>query len=456
MVLTMSKVYLVGGAVRDYLMGIYPKDFDFVVTQSSPEEMLELGFKQVGADFPVFLHPVTGDEYALARTERKTGSGYGGFSCEWKDVTLADDLLRRDLTLNAMAVFCGDLRAASGGSHRWEQYFRINGKEWFIKNLIDPHNGQQHIKDKTLHHVSEAFEEDPLRVIRIARFLARFGKDWDVAPVTQMLCWDMFDNGELDQLTPERVWKEMSRALMEPYPHLFFQFIHDLGHEIDGGKHFFPEISILFKCPQRPDFHPEGDAGVHTLLCLEAAAKMNLTLEERFAVLCHDFGKYQAHVENSAIGKGHLGGHEWMGVPLIRQFCERWTVTNDCRDLAVLVARYHTNIHNLAKMRPNKVGKMFQTFNLIGKSERGLQIINCCTADGRGRGPDYENMHHPSTEIMASYIAAWLDKVNVENLQHQSKKPLEGEKLGEAIFRERVRRIAEVKSNIKDAQPMHK
>ena len=441
------KVFLVGGAVRDMLMGIKPKDFDFVVVGSSPEEMLSYGFQQVGADFPVFLHPHTGDEFALARTERSTGKGHTGFDCKWEGVTLEEDLSRRDLTINAMAVECTGFNESEG----WIGDIRHDLDKWplqaeddpFGQTVIDPFNGVQHIKDKILEHIGPHFTEDPLRVLRLCRLQARFGDEWRIDSDTISLCDRLVREGHLDSLTPERVWKEMSRALMEPSPDLFFSTLHFL--DWTG----MPELVDLFKCPQRPDFHPEGDAGIHTLLCLRAAAKMELSLPERFAVLCHDFGKWPAHLENTSHGKHHLGGHEWMGVPLIHEFCDRWKVDNDCRKLATTVARDHTNVHNLNKLNPKTTAKMLERWDVLRHPDRWLQIINCCTADGRGRGPKFENMDHPNDKLLARIVGAWQAKVDVEELQQQQRdkgRPLlTGDKIGEKVRRIRLGRLEEEK-----------
>ncbi len=438
----MSKVFLVGGAVRDLLMGLEPKDLDFVVVGSSPEEMLSLGFTQVGADFPVFLHPATGDEFALARTERKVGEGHTGFDCEWEGVTLEEDLSRRDLTINAMALPMAELEGIAEIPTNAQASINI---DWFVENdkLVDPFNGQQHLKNKKLEHVSKHFSEDPLRVLRVARFLARFGPEWNIDGSTISLCDSMVSNGELDSLTAERVWKEMSRALMEDSPHLFFETLHFLDWE------GIPELTALFKVPQPPAHHPEGDAGIHTLLCLEAAAKMNLTLEERFAVLCHDFGKWPAHVENTARGDTHLGGHEEMGLPLIDALCDRWKVTNDCRILAKLVAKDHSNVHGLAQRNPKTLVKMFERWDILRHPERTLQIFHCCVADQRGRGPTHEDDIHPAADLLPHLHEAWCRKVDVAHIQHQSvDKKLAGKLLGEKVRQTRMARVKATKKEL--------
>lgn len=422
----MAEVFLVGGAVRDLVMGRTPKDFDFVVVGSSPEEMRSLGFEQVGNDFPVFLHPITGDEFALARTENTTGDGHTDFECVWEDVTLEEDLLRRDLTINAMALPTGKSLKDRHPDCFW----------WKVEDLIDPFNGLEAIKRKELAMVGGAFVEDPLRVLRVGRFLSRFGKDWTVEMHTWQVCKSMSINGKLDNLTPERVWKEMSRALMEDTPSQFFDFIRSISW--DGMR----EVNALVGVEQRPDFHPEGDAFVHTMLCLDVAARDELTLEERFAVLCHDFGKRPAFEFNTAKGENHLGGHEGMGVPLIEAFCDKWKVPNDCRKLATLVARDHTHVHNLHKLKAKTIAKMFERWDLLRHPERAHHIALCCQADGRGRGEDFEDMEHPNFKRLLTLAAAWCEKVDVKLVNENRREPLQGKALGDAIRRVRVQRLS--------------
>ena len=350
------KIYLVGGAVRDTLLGLTPKDEDYVVVGSSPQEMLSLGYKEVGKDFPIFLHPETGDEYALARTELKVGLGYTGFSCAWKGVTLAEDLSRRDLTINSMAQ---DL---------------VTGE------IIDPFNGRGDLHDKVLRHTTEAFSEDPLRVLRVARFLARFGKEWSIATNTLCLMDNLSATGELLSLTPDRIWKETEKALGEKTPSLFFETL------LPYTELFF-DLDLMQSTEQRPDHHPEGDVFIHTMMVVNYAAKQCLSKEEVFACLTHDFGKY---VSQEKYGNAH--GHEVQGLPPINEFCEKWKVPNKYRELALLVCEYHTKIHGCMGrgsnkgMRAKSVMKLFEDTGAIKKPERFKQILNCCDADARGRG----------------------------------------------------------------------
>ena len=305
------KVYRVGGSVRDELLGLPVKDHDYVVVGSDPEEMVRLGFRPVGKDFPVFLHPRTNEEYALARTERKTGRGYKGFAVfAAPDVTLEQDLARRDLTINAIA------RDEQGG-------------------LIDPFGGAQDLKLGMLRHVGDAFVEDPVRILRVARFAARFA--FEIAPETMALMRRMVQDAEVDHLVPERAWQELARGLMEARPSLMFETLRACG----ALARILPELDALFGVPQPPAHHPEIDTGLHIMLVVDYAASRNFTLPVRFAALTHDLGKGTTPRDE---WPRHIG-HEERGVELVRQLCERLRVPNDCRDLAVLAARYHGEIH---------------------------------------------------------------------------------------------------------------
>lgn len=435
----MAEVYLVGGAVRDLVLGLKPKDLDFVVVGSSPEEMLSLGFFQVGKDFPVFLHPETGDEFALARKERKVGNGYKGFQCEWEGVTLEEDLARRDLTINAMAIDIGVTRL----NQLLSVDFDVNTTDFSVPvwemSIVDPFGGRKHIKDKVLEGVSEHFREDPLRVLRVARFLARLGNEWTISGALRDELEFMVKDGLLNDLTPERVCREMQRALMEDHPQIFFEFICSL--DWDGVK----EITALRGVEQRSDFHPEGDAFIHTMLCLKQSARNGNPLPSRFATLCHDFGKRPAYDYNRSKGENHLGGHEAMGLPLIDNLCNRWKVDNNCRKLAKTVTMYHTNIHNLKKLNPKTVVKMFNRWNLLGKPDILDNIIQCVTNDVQGRGEEYENMEHPNRDLLLCLAEAYLRKVDVEEINRDRVKPLSGQGLGNEINSERIRRVAKAK-----------
>jgi len=348
------KTYLVGGAVRDALLGLPVKDKDWVVVGATPQQMLDAGYQQVGRDFPVFLHPKSHQEYALARTERKSGSGYTGFTCyAAPDVTLEQDLLRRDLTVNALAQ-------------------DDNGE------IVDPYNGQQDLQNRLLRHVSPAFSEDPLRVLRVARFAARYAHlSFRIADETMALMRDMTAAGELEHLTPERVWKETENALGTHNPQVYFQTLRDCG----ALKVLFPEIDALYGVPAPAKWHPEIDTGVHTLMTLTMAAMLTPALDVRFATLCHDLGKGLTPRE---LWPRHHG-HGPAGVKLVEQLCTRLRVPNEMRDLAKLVAEFHDLIHTLPILKPVTLVKLFDSIDAWRKPQRVTQLALTSEADVRGR-----------------------------------------------------------------------
>ncbi|MDM9615308.1 multifunctional CCA addition/repair protein [Kosakonia cowanii] len=348
------KSYLVGGAVRDTLLGLPVKDRDWVVVGATPQEMLNAGYQQVGRDFPVFLHPQSREEYALARTERKSGSGYTGFTCyAAPDVTLEQDLLRRDLTVNALAQ-------------------DENG------TIIDPFNGQQDLRQRILRHVSPAFNEDPLRVLRVARFAARYAHlSFRIADETMTLMRDMTGAGELAHLTPERVWKETESALRTRNPQVYFQVLRDCG----ALKVLFPEIDALFGVPAPAKWHPEIDTGIHTLMTVSMAAMLSPEVDVRFATLCHDLGK---GLTPPALWPRHHG-HGPAGVRLVEGLCQRLRVPNELRDLAKLVAEYHDLIHTFPVLQPKTIVKLFDSIDAWRKPQRVEQIALTSEADVRGR-----------------------------------------------------------------------
>jgi tRNA nucleotidyltransferase (CCA-adding enzyme) len=348
------KSYLVGGAVRDTLLGLPVKDRDWVVVGATPQEMLDAGYQQVGRDFPVFLHPQSREEYALARTERKSGSGYTGFTCyAAPDVTLEQDLLRRDLTVNALAQ-------------------DENG------TIIDPFNGQQDLHQRILRHVSPAFNEDPLRVLRVARFAARYAHlSFRIADETMTLMRDMTGAGELAHLTPERVWKETESALRTRNPQVYFQVLRDCG----ALKVLFPEIDALFGVPAPAKWHPEIDTGIHTLMTVSMAAMLSPEVDVRFATLCHDLGK---GLTPPALWPRHHG-HGPAGVRLVEGLCQRLRVPNELRDLAKLVAEYHDLIHTFPVLQPKTIVKLFDSIDAWRKPQRVEQIALTSEADVRGR-----------------------------------------------------------------------
>ncbi|UCV15072.1 multifunctional CCA addition/repair protein [Quatrionicoccus australiensis] len=346
------QIYIVGGAVRDELLGRTNADRDYVVVGASPEIMLARGFRPVGKDFPVFLHPQTQDEYALARTERKSGHGYHGFSFHAApDVTLEQDLARRDLTINAMAK--GD-----------------DG------TLVDPFGGQRDLQGKILRHVGPAFAEDPVRILRIARFAARF-HEFSVAPETLSLMRSMVSSGEVDHLVAERVWQELAKGLMEDHPARMFMVLRDCG----ALARLLPELDALFGVPQRADYHPEIDTGIHTMMVLEQAARHRFPLPVRFAGLTHDLGKATTPAD---ILPRHIG-HEARSVDLSEQLCARLKVPNDCRDLALLMARHHGNIHRAAELKPATMVSLLEKTDALRRPERFRQLLDTCLCDFTGR-----------------------------------------------------------------------
>jgi tRNA nucleotidyltransferase (CCA-adding enzyme) len=361
-------IFLVGGAVRDQLLGIAVKDRDFVVINSTPEQMLAKGFTQVGKDFPVFLHPATGEEYALARTERKHGTGYTGFTCyAGQDVSLEEDLARRDLTINAIA-------------------------QSQDKELIDPYLGQQDIKNKILRHVSPAFIEDPLRVLRVARFAASFAQlGFTIAPQTQQLMADITATGELQSLPPERIWAETEKALLTDSPQVYFQVLRDCG----ALAALFPEIDNLYGVPAPKRWHPEIDTGIHTLMVVEQACLLSDSLAFRFACLVHDLGKALTPKSEWPSHKGH----GMKGLAVIKKFCKRLKVPNECRDLALLVSEHHTNIHSAFELKASTMVGIMDKCDAWRKPHRFQQMLQCCVADSKGR-TGFELLPYPTADYM--------------------------------------------------------
>ncbi|MDE2584135.1 MAG: multifunctional CCA addition/repair protein [Betaproteobacteria bacterium] len=346
------EIYTVGGAVRDGLLGLPVQDRDYVVVGATPAAMLARGFKPVGKDFPVFLHPRTHEEYALARTERKTGPGYTGFAFHAApEVTLEEDLARRDLTINAIA------QAEDG-------------------RLIDPYGGQADIAARVLRHVGPAFVEDPVRILRLARFAARFS-DFSVAPETLALMRQMVANGEVDALVPERVWQEIAKGLMESQPSRLFRVLRDCG----ALARLLPELDRLFGVPQRPDYHPEIDTGEHVMLVIDMAASRGEPLPVRFAALLHDLGKGTTPAE---ILPRHIG-HEARSVELAEQVCARLKVPAECRDLSLLMARHHGEIHRSGELRPATIVSLLEKTDAFRRPERFAQLLAACAADFNGR-----------------------------------------------------------------------
>lgn len=367
------KTFLVGGAVRDALLNLPVKDKDWVVVGATPEAMLEQGYQQVGRDFPVFLHPKTREEYALARTERKNGTGYTGF-VTWSapDVTLEQDLQRRDLTINAIA------RDEEG-------------------RLFDPYHGQRDIAERLLRHVSMAFNEDPLRVLRVARFAARFAHlNFRIADETQALMRAMVESGELADLTAERVWKETEKALTTRNPQVYFQVLRDCG----ALKVLFPEIDNLFGIPAPAKWHPEIDTGVHTLMTLAMAAALSDSLDVRFATLFHDIGKALTPPEKWPSHHGHGPA----GVPLVEALCQRLRVPNAIRDLALVVTEFHDVVHTIERQSAESLVALFDRIDAWRKPQRVEQMALTSEADARGRA-GLESMPYPQGDYLRHAFA---------------------------------------------------
>ncbi|WP_437215811.1 multifunctional CCA addition/repair protein [Pectobacterium sp. LFLA-215] len=362
------KIYLVGGAVRDSLLGLPVTEKDWVVVGATPENLLEQGYQQVGKDFPVFLHPISRDEYALARTERKSGKGYTGFVCHAApDVTLEQDLLRRDLTINAIA------RTEHG-------------------DLIDPYHGRRDLENRVLRHVSDAFSEDPLRVLRVARFAARFAHlGFQIAEETMALMQKMAHEGELAYLTPERVWKETEKALGTSSPDVYFQVLRDCG----ALAVLFPEIDNLYGVPAPAKWHPEIDTGIHTMMTVAMAARLSTEIDVRFATLCHDVGKGLTPPE---LWPRHHG-HGPAGVKLVEALCQRLRVPNPIRDLAKLVAEYHDLVHTVQVLQPKTLLKLFDAIDVWRKPQRLEQLALTSEADARGRA-GFEETPYPQGDYL--------------------------------------------------------
>lgn len=366
------KIYSVGGAVRDELLGLPVQDRDWVVTGATPEAMVAAGYLPVGKDFPVFLHPQTREEYALARTERKTAPGYKGFVFHTSaEVTLEEDLIRRDLTVNAIA------KDEAG-------------------NFYDPYGGRRDIEAKVLRHVSAAFAEDPVRILRLARFAARF-TEFTVAEETTALMTQMVAAGEVDHLVAERVWQELARGLMEKQPSRMFEVLRSCG----ALKKLLPELDALWGVPQRADYHPEIDTGIHVMMVIDMAARLKAPLTARFAALTHDLGKGTTPAD---ILPRHIG-HEQRSVQLLEPLCERLRVPTDCRDVARLVARHHGELAQISILRPATVVKILEHCDVLRRPERFADILLACEADHRGR-LGWQNKPYPAAEQWKIALAA--------------------------------------------------
>jgi tRNA nucleotidyltransferase (CCA-adding enzyme) len=400
------QIYCVGGAVRDELLGRSVQDHDWVVVGATPEQMTQLGYRPVGKDFPVFLHPQTHEEYALARTERKTAKGYKGFQVYASpDVTLEQDLERRDLTINAIAR-------------------DLDGR------LIDPHRGVADIQDKVLRHVGPAFIEDPVRILRLARFAARF-PDFTVAGETMALMGEMVESGEVDALVPERVWQELAKGLMESKPSRMFEVLRACG----ALRKILPEVDRLFGVPQSPQHHPEVDTGVHVMLVLDYSAAQGFELPVRFAALTHDLGKGTTPKD---MLPRHIG-HEERGVGLVKELCKRLRVPNDCRDLGVVTAHYHGKAYRALEMRPDTVVQLLHDTDALRQPERFAAFLQACVCDLRGR-PGYETFAFPEADYLKRALAVAL-AVDAGAIAKSLDRP---EKIKEAVFNARVAAVAQL------------
>jgi tRNA nucleotidyltransferase (CCA-adding enzyme) len=405
------KSYLVGGAIRDKLLNRESYDHDYVVVGSTVNEMLSLGFTQVGKDFPVFLHPETKEEYALARTEKKLGIGYTGFTCNSsKLVTLEEDLLRRDLTINAMAL-------------------KPNGE------IIDPYNGQDDLKNRILRHVSEAFIEDPLRVLRVARFSARYHSyGFTIAKETLALMTQISRSNELQSLSSERVFIELNKSLLEDHPEVFFETLKSCG----ALSVLLPEIETLWGIPNPIKWHPEVCSGVHTMMALQQAVKLSNKAEVRFAALCHDLGK---GITPEAEWPSHRG-HEKSGLPIVKALCKRLKVPSSYQALALKVCEYHLHCHKAFELKPSTILRVFNALDVWRKPEEFNDFILACTADMRGR-TGFEDKEYPQAAYLHQ-LATQARNVSARKFVEQG---IKGSAIKEAIEKERLLLIQNIKQN---------
>lgn len=403
------QIYRVGGAVRDRLLNYPSSENDWVVVGASPQALIDRGYRPVGRDFPVFIHPQSGEEYALARTERKSGHGYGGFTFYTaSNVTLIEDLQRRDLTINAIA-------------------------EDSEGRLIDPYNGQRDLDDKILRHVSDAFLEDPLRVLRTARFAARYHHlGFSIASETMDAMRVLVDSGEMEHLVAERVWRETQRALGEQTPQVYFQILRDCG----ALACILPEVDRLFGVAQRPDFHPEIDTGVHTMMALEQAAKLSDDCSVRFAVLVHDVGK---GITPADVLPRHTG-HEARGLPLVKTLCERLKVPNEYRKLALVVTEYHLQCHRAADLKVETLLNLLRGVGALKSSAKLEPFLLSCEADARGR-LGLENRHYSSPNYLRRAQSA-LGTVSIADLVSSG---AAGDEIGRQLHDRQIARLTEFK-----------
>ena len=404
------QVYLVGGAVRDQLLGHPYHEKDYVVVGATPEQLLAQGYQPVGKDFPVFLHPETKDEYALARTERKSGQGYHGFEFYTDiSVTLEDDLIRRDLTINAIAM-------------------DDDGK------IYDPYHGHEDLNNKILRHVSDAFAEDPLRVLRVARFAARYHQyGFTIAEETLALMQQLANSGELKALTPERVWKETSRALMERDADVYFETLRQCG----ALKVLFPEIDALFGIPQRPEYHPEIDCGIHTFMSLQQACRANYSLDVRFAVLVHDLGK--ALTPKDELPRHIM--HEERGVQPVNDICDRLKVPTNTKQLSIAVCKEHLKSHQAFTLKAGTLWRLLQRLDVLRRPERVEAFIQACECDSRGR-LGLEDRDYPQARYLTEAMQL-VRSIKASDLPADVKGP----DIGEMLIQKRIEALAELKNH---------
>jgi len=407
------QIYMVGGAVRDKLLGRPVNDHDWVVVGATPEQMLAQGYLPVGRDFPVFLHPETREEYALARTERKSGRGYRGFVVQSSpDVTLEEDLSRRDLTINSIASSTDE----SGATR-----------------LFDPYHGEKDLRARVLRHVTDAFREDPVRILRVARFAARF-TDFTVAPETMQLMREMVAHGEMDHLVAERVWQELARGLMEAQPSRMFEVLRECG----ALAVLLPEVACLWGVPQRAEYHPEVDTGVHLMMVLDMAAQLQAPLTVRFACLAHDLGKGTTAAD---MLPRHIG-HEERSAELLKDVAERLRVPVDCRETAEVVAREHGHIHRSADLSAAALVRLLERCDAIRKPERFAEVLLACECDARGR-LGFEESAYPQRPRLLAVLAAVQSVVTREIAAQAAARGQSGPQVGALIHQARVEAVAQ-------------
>ena len=424
------QIFSVGGALRDALLNQAVKDKDWVVVGGTPEEMTQLGYAAVGKDFPVFLHPTSREEYALARTERKTAPGYKGFVVHASPkVSLAEDLARRDLTINAMAL----------PEEHAKAFFEAPTSEihsFFQQHAIDPYHGLQDLKHKTLRHVTLAFREDPVRILRVARFAARF-PDFQIAPETMQLMQDMVQAGEVEHLVPERVWQELAKGLMTPKPSRMLEVLKECG----ALKVLLPEVHRLWGVPQRAEYHPEIDTGIHLMMVLDMSARLNAALPVRVACLMHDLGKGITPKEE---WPRHIA-HEQRSVKLLQSVCERLRIPVECKELSEVVAREHGNIHRSQELNPAALMRLLERCDAIRKPERLTDILLACECYARGR-KDFEDVTYGPATKLQEVLKAALSVTTASIAEQAQKQGLSGPAVGEKIHEARVAAIALLKA----------